>query len=334
MGAVGGYFVGVYLPYNTSQAAKPYVLHIGGSSTCFPLINASLAEFSLLYPNISVTLDLTDSGTGIKDVNNGTYEIGESSKGNGATAITDNCTTWNFARDAVCVITNKDIPSLNLTQADLNAIFNGTFTTWDQLNGYNGISGLPTGQKITVISREPTSGTYQYFLPWINASSLTTYTLASGYVQQGESALVQSAVVNTPYSIGYVGLAFTSGASVDWISNVTTKANANGNPAGYSDSNLADFIQPTVANAQIQAGQSAAAYPISRNLWLLTNGLTEGTYGVPAVNSPAWDFINFMFSSYGQACVFAAGGVPLTSIPIAPSTATSSGPYNYAVYHP
>ncbi len=290
---VGGYFLGVFFPPTTTQTSNTMTLKIGGSSTVTPLVNASLTKFHEFYPNIIITLEMTDSGTGVTKTKDGSYDIGMSSKSWGANGALDNLYCWKIARDGICIIVNiPGVTGLNLTKAEINGIYNGSITNWDTLNGVNGHSGLPN-HAITAIIREAGSGTRDYFESWANGSAAGAYhpgALGGTIVTQNENPLVQSAVIATQYSIGYVGIAYTSGAILCNVSSYN----------GLTGVNTDSFITPTIASVNAITN----TYPISRNLWLMTKNH-------PAAGTAAYLYLEFMFSLYGSSAVLAGGGVPL-----------------------
>ena len=294
---VGGYLLGVYFPYTNNQDQTDTItLKIGGSSTVTPLVNASLTKFHEFYPNLIITLEMTDSGTGVTKTKDGTYDIGMSSKSWGANGASDNLYCWKVARDGICMIVNiPSVTGLNLTKAEINGIYNGSITNWNQLNGNNGHTGLPD-HAITAVIREAGSGTRDYFESWVNGSAAGAYhpgALGGTIVTQNENPLVQSAVLSTPYSIGYVGIAFTTGAILCNVSGYN----------GLTGVNTGSFIEPTIASVNALTN----TYPISRNLWLMTN-----TH--PAAGTAAFKYLEFMFSFYGSAAILAGGGVPLNPL--------------------
>ncbi len=294
---VGGYFLGNFFPMQAASTRNQVILKIGGSSTVTPLVNASLTKLHEFYPNIIVTLEMTDSGTGVTKTKDGSYDIGMSSKTWGANGASDNIYCWKIARDGICLIVNiPSVTALNLTKAEVNGIYNGSITDWSTLNGNNGHSGLPA-HAITAIQREAGSGTRDYFESWVNGSAAGQYhpgILGGTIITATENPLVQSAVISTQYSIGYVGIAYTTGAT---LCNVTTYNGLTG-----VDTN--SFITPTIASVNAPAN----TYPISRNLWLMTTSH-------PAAGTAANLYLEFMMSSYGAAAVLVGGGVPLSPLP-------------------
>jgi ABC-type phosphate transport system substrate-binding protein len=121
---------------------------------------------------------------------------------------------------------------------------------------------------------------------------------------------VQSFVINTPYSIGFMGLAYTAGVDV---CNVSDNAAIDLNAGNDTSFNSTTFVQPTVQTGNIIPSSTPGAYPIARNLWLLTTTLVSSSS--TGLSLAMYDFIAFMMSSYGQQCVYQGGGVPLIPFP-------------------
>lgn len=317
-GVVGGYFIGNFLPFTSSQPQNTTktTLTITGSSTVTPLIDASLTKFAQLYPNITVVLNMIDSSAGVTATLNGTCDIGMSSKTNGANGASDNLYMWRIARDGVCMVTNPDITT-NLTMGEILNIYNGSIVDWAQLNGHNGrpansTTGALPSHAIVVVQREAGSGTRQSFETFVYGAS-SGFVPVSTVVTQSENPLVQTAVQSTAYSIGYVGLSYTSGTNLCSIVN-STKNSLDG-----FDVTNGSAITPTVASINV-APSVAGGYTMGRNLWLLTKA-------APAAGSATAAFLQFMWSVVGQQCIYNGGGVPLVPA-VDPSQAHAYDPFH------
>lgn len=287
IGLVAGYFLGNRMTASPQEfpedsAWRTSSIILSGSTTVLPIANASAIAFMNKYGTTTITVQGGGSGVGYSNIIDGVVDIGMASREPKTTEI-DNAKSKNvklwlhpIALDAVCVVVHPSVSnSLNLTLQEVGKIFAGIYTYWDEVK-----PELPH-QKITVVVREPGSGTRGTFEEYTMHPWKYNVT-AEASVQPGNPA-VRNKVETTPYSIGYVGFGFLS-------ENMTTVALAkeNGKP----------YVYPTI-NA-IAGGD----YPISRYLYLVTNGQ-------PPSGSLTDRFIDFIKSSEGQQIVEACGYLKL-----------------------
>ncbi|MEE0956418.1 MAG: substrate-binding domain-containing protein [Eubacterium sp.] len=105
---------------------------IGGSSSEAPVMEELAKAYMELNPNASITVETTDSGTGISNALEGTYDLGMSSR-KPKSYEKDLLTFETIARDRIAVITGKDNPLDNITAAQLKKIYTGELTDWADL---------------------------------------------------------------------------------------------------------------------------------------------------------------------------------------------------------
>src|SRR5665648_280303 len=173
-----------------------------------------------------------------------------------------------IANDGIAVVVNPANPVDKLTFAQVRGIFNGTISNWKDVGG--------SDMQITVISRDSSSGTYEYFKE--NVLEGDNYR-QDALTQAATGAIVQSVSQNKG-AIGYVGIAYL---------NPSTKA------IELSIDGV-KFTIPTITN--VKNGE----YPLSRALYYYTNGQPEGAVA---------DFINYVLSAEGQAIVEDVGYIPV-----------------------
>ncbi|MEF9950158.1 MAG: phosphate ABC transporter substrate-binding protein, partial [Mucinivorans sp.] len=138
-----------------------------------------------------------------------------------------------IALDALAVIVNPRNPIKQLTRAQLEGIFTGKITNWNQVGGAD--------QKIVVYSRETSSGTYEFF----KESILKNKNYAASVLSMPATGAIIQSVAQTPGAIGYVGHAYLS-PSVKAL-NVSYDGKT--------------FVEPTYANAKNKS------YPVVRPLF-------------------------------------------------------------------
>jgi len=257
---------------NTTDATSSVL--VKGSDTVLPLSQAEAEEYMILNPDSDITIIGGGSGVGIAALIDGDTDIAMASremkdveisnaKQNGVDPI-----ETTIANDGIAVVVNPANPVDKLTFAQVRGIFNGTISNWKDVGG--------SDMQITVISRDSSSGTYEYFKE--NVLEGDNYR-QDALTQAATGAIVQSVSQNKG-AIGYVGIAYL---------NPSTKA------IELSIDGV-KFTIPTITN--VKNGE----YPLSRALYYYTNGQPEGAVA---------DFINYVLSAEGQAIVEDVGYIPV-----------------------
>ena len=109
------------------------------------------------------------------------------------------------AYDALAVIVHPSNPVTHLTRQQLEAIFRGKVTNWNQVKDpYTGKRGPDL--KIVVYSRETSSGTYEFF----KTSVLREKNYMAGVLSMPATGAVIQSVSQTKGAIGYVGMAYVN----------------------------------------------------------------------------------------------------------------------------
>lgn len=189
------------------------------------------------------------SGTGIAALINGTTDICQASR-----AIRDKEKEqlqekygtpgheFMVAKDGLAVYLHESSPVSELTIAQLNGIYTGAITNWQQVGGPD--------RAITLYGRENSSGTYEYFKEHV----LQGADFAPATQTLPGTAAVVNAVAQDPAGIGYGGAAYAKG-----IRECAIKAD-DASPA----------VLPTEATVR------DGSYPISRGLYYYTRQAPEG----------------------------------------------------------
>lgn len=216
---------------------------IKGSDTVLPIAQQTAEQFMTLNPDARVTVTGGGSGVGISALLDGTTDIAMASRSikfsetMKAKAAGENLKEVIIAYDALAVIVHPSNPVSRLTRQQLEDIFRGKITNWQEVGGDN--------RKIVVYSRETSSGTYEFFKESVLKNK--NY-MSSSLSMPATGAIIQS-VSQTKGAIGYVGLAYIS-------PQVKTIA--------VSYDNL-HFAQPNLENAINKS------YPIVRPLYYYYN---------------------------------------------------------------
>lgn len=171
-----------------------------GSSALFPLAQDAADQFKLKYPNVSITMNAGGSGTGLKQVSDGSVDIGNSDvpaesklESGQAAALVDH---------KVCVITmapivNKEIGVTNLTKQQLIDIFTAKVTNWSEVGGPD--------EPIVLVSRPATSGTRALFKEFALDNNEEASNAA---LETDDSGTLLQSVADNKGAIGYVALSY------------------------------------------------------------------------------------------------------------------------------
>lgn len=243
---------------------------IKGSTTVLPITMKAVESFKNIKPDVSISVEGSGSGNGIKSLLDGTCDIANSSREMKKEELEKGKASGlkikeiAVSYDMIVPIVHPSNKVKNLTTDQLKAIYDGSITNWKEVGGDD--------MRIVVISRESSSGTYEY---WHESIMKKTDTKKESLLQASSGAVVNT-VANNPKAIGYVGFGY--------IENSIKGLDVNGIPA-------------TLKNGK------SGKFPISRKLYMYVN---EKKY---SADSKA--FVNFLLGKEGQKLVSEAGFIPL-----------------------
>ncbi len=253
---------------------------IKGSDTVLPVSQEGAEVYMKLNPQARVTVTGGGSGVGISALMDGTTDIAMASRSikfNERVKIGKSGKHLReavIAYDALAVIVNPENPISHLTREQLEAIFRGKITNWNQVKDYyTGKYGPDL--KIIVYSRETSSGTYEFF----KTSVLHEKNYMAGVLSMPATGAVIQSVSQTLGAIGYVGMAYIN-------------KNVKAIKVSYDGKH---FVYPTMDMGRRHI------YPIIRELYYYY------TADKAKVVEP---FINFLLSPKGQQIVMKSGYVP------------------------
>lgn len=254
---------------------------IKGSDTVLPVSQEAAEMYMSLHPDSRVTVTGGGSGVGISALMDGTTDIAMSSRSikfNERVKLKNSGKQLReavVAYDALAVIVNPSNPVTHLTRQQLEAIFRGKVTNWNQVKDpYTGKRGPDL--KIVVYSRETSSGTYEFF----KTSVLREKNYMAGVLSMPATGAVIQSVSQTKGAIGYVGMAYVN----DRVRAV--KVSYDGK----------HFVYPTMETGRRHI------YPIIRELYYYY------TADRAKVVEP---FLRFLLSGEGQRLVMKSGYVPV-----------------------
>jgi len=264
---------------SNNQGAPANALSVKGSDTMVHLVSSWAEGFMEANPATDISVTGGGSGTGIAALINGTTDICASSRAindkekklAGDKGITP--VEIAVARDGIVMAVHPENPLASLTMEQIRLIYTGKITNWKDVGGAD--------KPIILLSRESSSGTFVFFQEHVlNKEDFSP----SARLLAGTSALVQ-AVAADRGAIAYIGLGFAAEAR-GTVKTLAVKADAR-----------SEAVAPTEESVK------SGAYPVSRPLFLYTNGQAQGA---------AKQFIDFCLSPAGQQIVRETGYVPVS----------------------
>jgi phosphate transport system substrate-binding protein len=186
---------------------------IVGSTSVQPVAEKLATEYMKKNPDVKITVQGGGSAMGIKSVQDGTANIGTSSKSLKANE-SQGLTQWEIGKDGIAIIVNKNNAINGLTLEQVKGIFSGNITNWKEVGG--------SDAKINVIVREEGSGTRDAVQEIVlgKLSNGTKVAFAKEAIVQSSTEAVQQAVVQDPNAIGFISFAAVNGSKALLIDNV------------------------------------------------------------------------------------------------------------------
>jgi phosphate transport system substrate-binding protein len=256
-------------------------IQIKGSDTIVNLIQVWAENFVKQHPTYNISVTGGGSGTGFASLINKTCDIAMSSR-----QIEDkedllarennvNPVEFKVGIDGLVVLVNKNNPVDRLTLGQLRDIFMAKITNWKDIGGID--------SKIVILSRESNSGTHMFFKERVlrhnDKNSRDEFSVHS--LMMSSSQAIYDEVLQNPNALGYVGMGFANG-DVKVLS--------------IAVDDKGKYIYPNTENVL------NGSYPISRPLYLYTNGEPRGVIKM---------FINYALSDEGQETVVKTDFVPI-----------------------
>lgn len=249
-------------------------IDIEGSDTLVNMAQVWAERFMTDNPNVFISVKGGGSGVGIASMINGTIDFATASRDMKDDEMADaeangvGPVEHKVAIDGIAVIVHPDNPVTALSTEDLGKIYRGEITNWKDLGGDDA--------EIVLLSRDSSSGTYEYFKETIvdPDKSGAEYS-PKALLLPSTQGIVDETAGNTQ-AIGYVGV-------------------------GY----LSDAVKVVEIDGVAASVETAAdgTYPISRYLYLYTNGEPEGLLK---------EFLDWVLGPEGQQIVVDEGFVPLS----------------------
>jgi phosphate transport system substrate-binding protein len=250
-------------------------IRISGSTTVLPIVQKAADQYMAAHPDADIQISGGGSGVGIQAIGAKTVDIGMTSrevtkdemKKYPAFVITP------VAQDGIAVIVNPANTIQYITLDQVKNIYLGKITKWSEITGAD-VPG--TNNQIVIIGRDSASGTRTYF----DETVLLKATPTKQMLEKNSNGAVLQTVAQTPGSIGYVSIGFVS-------------KDVRALPIWY---NANKIVPASIGNVKDKT------YPVSRDLYVITNGQPSGLAG---------DFIRYILSADGQKIVADEGYVTL-----------------------
>jgi phosphate transport system substrate-binding protein len=116
----------------TSSATSGEIT-VAGSSSVSPVMELLIAGYKTANPNVKVTLQTSDSSTGMTQAIDGICDIGMASRDLKDTEKSAGLTGQTIAIDGLAVIVNNSNPVKDMTKEQVKEIFLGEVTDWAKI---------------------------------------------------------------------------------------------------------------------------------------------------------------------------------------------------------
>ena len=210
---------------------------IRGSTTVLPIAQKAAEAYRKSH-GISISIEGSGSGNGIKSLLDGTCDIANSSRElkeeELALAASKGMRLREIAvgYDMIVPVVHPSNPVTNLSIDQLRAVYDGSITDWKDLGGRPG--------RVVVVSRDTSSGTYEIWEKKI----MNRVDVRRDALLQASNGAILSTVSENPQAIGYIGFGY--------MNNTVKALKVNGIPG-------------TIENGK------TGKFPVSRKLYMVVN---------------------------------------------------------------
>jgi phosphate transport system substrate-binding protein len=258
-----------------------------------PIIESQISTFEGIYKRANVSANYKSEGEVMKDLLNDSTKIAVLSR----ELTTDEKAVFDkkklvprvtkIAIDAVAFIMHRNNPDSLLTMQQLQDIFSGKTTSWNQINKNSSL------KDITIVFDNNNSSTARYITDSLIAGSkLSQNTFATkshealiSYVEQNENA------------IGVLGVNWISDQDDSKVLGFLKRIRVTGISANNNNPTSEDYLQP------YQGHIAQGTYPLRRYLYIIS---VEGRAGLGT------GFASYVAGDKGQRIILKSGLVPAT----------------------
>jgi phosphate transport system substrate-binding protein len=271
------FILAIFLP--AVAAAEP--LRVNGSTTVNPVVTEA-AEILKKEQGLSIQVD-TQGGRsgGITALGDGRVDIAMSSRplndGDHQKYPNIKFLPTKIGEDAVALIVSKDVWDggvKSLTREHVQNIYEKKVTNWKELGGPD--------RRIAFFNKEPGRGTWEVFANWVYGKADKAPSVAHPEVGANEEA--RNKVAGSRGALSQLSASWADGETVFAL--------------GIKGDD-GKVTQPTAEHIV------AHDYPLSRSLWVITNGPPSGT---------AKTLIDFILSERGQELLHKHGYLSLADL--------------------
>ncbi len=177
------------------SGSQKSTIEIVGSTSVQPVAEKLAEEYTKTHPNVKINVQGGGSSVGITSAQQGTADIGTSSKelkDNESTGLTQ----YIIGNDGIVIAVNSKNKVNDLTTDQIKDIFSGKITNWKEVGGADA--------EINVVTREDGSGTRKAFEEVVMGKETK---IKSDAVVQSSTEAVKTTVAGDENAIGYISLA-------------------------------------------------------------------------------------------------------------------------------
>jgi phosphate transport system substrate-binding protein len=251
------------------------MIQVKGSDTMVNLVQILAEEFMAKNPGTPIAVLGGGSGTGITGLINQTCDIANHSREWRPKEIDQ---AWDkgvtpkpfvVAVDGLSIVVNEKNPIEQLTVAQVGALYRGEVKNWQALGGGK--------QAVSLYGRQSNSGTYVFMQEFV----LGNKNYSTDMKEMNGNAQILEGILQDEGAVGYVGVGYLYDENHQIRKGIKVlKISKEPNGQGYLPTD--------------KAAVDSGAYPISRPLYMATNGKPKG--GVAA-------FLQWIVGPEGQAIV-------------------------------
>jgi phosphate transport system substrate-binding protein len=262
----------------TSSSSGGNTINISGSDTMVNMAQAWAEQYMAANKGIQITVKGGGSGNGIAALLNKTVDFADSSRDikdeELATAAKNGVdpVSTAVAKDGVVIIVNTANKVSDISTETVGKMYRGEITNWKDVPGG---SDAP----IVLLGRDSSSGTYSFIKDNVVG---TNKEYAKSMRNLASTQAIVDEVAKNPNAVGYIGMGY-EGKTIKALT-------VDGNTA-----DIASVLDET--------------YPLSRTLWMISNGDPADQYK---------EYLDWILSDAGQKVVQDQGFVPLNAGPATP----------------
>ena len=178
-------------------------ISVSGSTSVTELMEVLGETFGQKNSSVVVEVQGTGSSAGIRAANDGTSEIGMSSRSVADSELNQDVRKTVLAHDGIAVVVNNANGVVDLAGEQISSIYRGEITNWSAVGG--------SDSPIVVVTRDPASGTRGAFEDIMNLQDRdengTKFSaIFSGAQVAAGNGAVKTTVAQNQYAIGYISL--------------------------------------------------------------------------------------------------------------------------------